>query len=91
MQELQELLRERQRQHEREVQRMETKFLEDKARMQKQMEQELAAMTADARQAALSRLDQAARITYEENIRLAESVRLHTAEASQLRQVGIGG
>lgn len=75
-----------QREHERTVQRMETKFFEEKSRMQKNMERQLVELTAEAHHAAVAKLDETTRATYEENVRLVESVRLHTTDAAQLQQ-----
>lgn len=87
VQELQEVNRELQREHEKTVQRMETKFFEEKSRMQRNMEQQIAELTMEAHDAAVARLNETTKATYEENVRLTESIKLHTAEAAHLRQV----
>ncbi|EGD77856.1 hypothetical protein PTSG_09489 [Salpingoeca rosetta] len=71
---------------EKEKQAMETKFFEEKARLQQTTERQLNMLAKKAHEEAIKNLGVSSRHTFEENERLTEEIKLHLTENAKLKK-----
>eukprot|EP00730_Choanoeca_flexa_P001292 TRINITY_DN10572_c0_g1_i6.p1 TRINITY_DN10572_c0_g1~~TRINITY_DN10572_c0_g1_i6.p1 ORF type:complete len:515 (+),score=120.72 TRINITY_DN10572_c0_g1_i6:82-1626(+) len=69
------------------LQQVQTKCLEEKARQQKVTEEQISRLAEHAHATAVDQLDLATKSVYEDNARLQDAVKLHIKDAAKLREL----
>lgn len=78
-------MRELESRHKETFTRMEHRFFEEKLRLQKEANARISELALKAHQEAVANLDETTRLVYQENVRLSEALKYHTAEIESLK------
>ncbi|XP_034381163.1 basal body-orientation factor 1-like [Cyclopterus lumpus] len=73
------------KEHRENLNKMEFKFFQEKGRLEKEAEQQIALVEERAHNEAIVQLDDASRSVFKENVRLNEALKYHMKEAEQLQ------